>query len=157
MPHNGIDFAASTGTPVWAAADGDITFIGERGANGNLISMSHDSGYETHYAHLSRFAPGLTRAVHIRQRQLIGYVGSTGRSTGPHLHFGLKRHGNFVDPARELNGPGRMLPGAQLGRYRTEVARLRGVLNDIELPEVAAAPVRPAGETPAAPAEDVMD
>lgn len=158
MPHNGIDFAASTGTPVWAAAEGDITFIGERGANGNLISMSHDGGYESHYAHLSRFAPGLARGTHIRQRQLIGYVGSTGRSTGPHLHFGLKRHGNFVDPARELNGPGRMLPGAQLGRYRTEVARLRGVLNDIELPEVAAAPARPAaGETPSAPSEDVMD
>jgi murein DD-endopeptidase MepM/ murein hydrolase activator NlpD len=160
QPHNGIDFAAATGTPVWAAAEGDITFIGERGANGNLISMSHEGGYESHYAHLSRFAPGLSRGTHVRQRQLIGYVGSTGRSTGPHLHFGLKRHGNFVDPARELNGPGRMLPGAQLGRYRAEVTRLRGVLADIELPEAAApAAARPTAPepTPAAPSQDVMD
>jgi murein DD-endopeptidase MepM/ murein hydrolase activator NlpD len=157
MPHNGIDYSASTGTPVWAAADGTVTFVGERGPNGNLVSLSHEGGYESFYAHLSRFAAGLARGQHVEQRQLIGYVGTTGRSTGPHLHFGLKRRGRFVDPARELNGPGRMLPGSFAGRYRAEVARLRGLLEEIPLPEVAppAAVEAPAAPEPAA--GDVMD
>ena len=153
MPHNGVDFAAGTGTPVWAAADGEITFIGPRGANGNLVSIRHESGYESHYAHLSRFASGLSRGDTVRQRQIIGYVGSTGRSTGPHLHFGLKRHGRFVDPQAELNGPGRQLPGAQMTRFRARLAELRRLLDAIPIPEVAvdsaAAPVRPRATTDA--------
>jgi murein DD-endopeptidase MepM/ murein hydrolase activator NlpD len=136
MPHNGIDFAAGTGTTVWAAADGEVTFAGVRGANGNLVGIRHSEGFETFYAHLSRFATGLHVGQTVHQRDVIGYVGSTGRSTGPHLHFGLKRHGAFVDPASELNGPGRMLPAAQLGRFRTEMARLREALAAIPLPEV---------------------
>ncbi|UJR81338.1 M23 family metallopeptidase [Sandaracinus amylolyticus] len=155
MPHNGIDYAAGTGTPVWAAADGTITFIGPRGANGNLVALRHEGGYETFYAHLSRFAPGLSRGDTVTQRQVIGYVGSTGRSTGPHLHFGLKRHGGFVDPGRELNGPGRMLPAAQMGRFRAQLAGLRRELDAIEIPEVA---VREAPDAhPVAASEDVMD
>lgn len=136
MPHNGIDYAAGTGTPVWAAADGIVTFVGPRGANGNLVAIRHDGGYESFYAHLSRFASGLVRNARVEQRQLIGYVGSTGRSTGPHLHFGLKRRGLFVDPARELNGPGRLLPAAQLGRFRSQLAHLRRKLDAIPIPEV---------------------
>ncbi len=158
MPHNGIDYSAATGTPVWAAADGEVTWVGERGPNGNLVSLSHEGGYESHYAHLSRFAAGLARGQHVSQRQVIGYVGTTGRSTGPHLHFGLERRGRFVDPGRELNGPGRMLPASVAGRFRQEVARLRGLLEDIELEaiDVPAAPVEPPPEA-APPAEDVMD
>ncbi|MFK7989364.1 MAG: peptidoglycan DD-metalloendopeptidase family protein [Sandaracinaceae bacterium] len=124
QPHNGIDYAAGTGTPVWAAADGVITWIGDRGPNGNLISLRHDNNYESHYAHLHRFARGLSRGDRVEQRQVIGYVGTTGRSTGPHLHFGLKRNGRFLDPAEELNGPGRMLPGglgARFQRHRREL------------------------------------
>ncbi len=136
VPHNGVDYAAPTGTPVSAAADGVVTWVGPRGANGNLVSLRHDNGYETHYAHLSRFASGLATGQRVRQRQLIGYVGSTGRSTGPHLHFGLKRNGRFVDPQAELNGPGRMMPSAYLGRYRREVRALQA--------ELARVPVAPA-------------
>jgi murein DD-endopeptidase MepM/ murein hydrolase activator NlpD len=136
MPHNGIDYAASVGTPVWAAAEGEVTWVGDRGANGNLVSLRHDGGYETFYAHLSRFASGLARGQTVRQRQVIGYVGSTGRSTGPHLHFGLKRHGAFVDPARELNGPGRLLPPAHMARFRERLAELRAALDAIPIPEV---------------------
>ncbi|MBX7195579.1 MAG: M23 family metallopeptidase [Sandaracinaceae bacterium] len=164
MPHNGIDYSAATGTPVWAAADGTVTWAGERGPNGNLVSLSHEGGYESHYAHLSRFAPGLARGQHVNQRQLIGYVGTTGRSTGPHLHFGLERHGRFVDPARELNGPGRMLPSSVQGRFRQEIARLRAQLEDVELatpapssappPEPAQDPAPPSGEEALG---DVMD
>jgi murein DD-endopeptidase MepM/ murein hydrolase activator NlpD len=155
MPHNGIDYAAGTGTPVWAAADGEVTFVGPRGANGNLISLRHEGGYESHYAHLSRFATGLARGARVRQRQVIGYVGSTGRSTGPHLHFGLQRNGQFVDPARELNGTGRMLPPAQMTRFRAQLASLRRELDAVVIPEVAVR--EPAEPTPAAPAGDAMD
>ena len=112
--------------------------IGPRGANGNLVSIRHANGYETHYAHLSRFASGLSQGDTVTQRQVIGYVGSTGRSTGPHLHFGLKRHGRFIDPQAELNGPGRMMSSAYLGRYRRQVRELQRELTQI--------PVAPAPE-----------
>jgi murein DD-endopeptidase MepM/ murein hydrolase activator NlpD len=138
MPHNGIDYAAPVGTPVFAAANGVITFVGNRGPNGNLVSIHHDNGFETHYAHLSRFAPGLATGTNVRQRQLIGYVGTTGRSTGPHLHFGLKRNARFVDPLTELNGPGRMLPSTFLGRYRRQVHTLTQELAHIPIAPPAA-------------------
>lgn len=152
VPHNGVDYAAGTGTPVWAAADGTVTFVGARGANGNLVSVQHENGYETHYAHLSRFAAGLERGQTVTQRQVIGYVGSTGRSTGPHLHFGLARHGRFVDPQVELNGPGRMLAANHLARFRRIARTLRAELDAIEVgpaPDDAAEEPEP----PAAPTE----
>jgi murein DD-endopeptidase MepM/ murein hydrolase activator NlpD len=154
MPHNGIDFAAGTGTPVWAAADGEVTFAGPRGPNGNLITLAHEGGYESSYAHLSRFASGIRRGAHVHQRDVIGYVGTTGRSTGPHLHFGLKHHGTFVDPATQLNGQGRMLPAGQLTRFRSEMGALRTALDAVEIPDVATSA---APEPAPAPTEDVMD
>ena len=159
MPHNGIDYAAATGTPVWAAADGTVAFVGPRGPNGNLVTLRHEGGYESHYAHLSRFATGLATGQTVEQRQIIGYVGSTGRSTGPHLHFGLEHHGRFVDPARELNGQGRMMPGAHLPRFRQEMARLRAELEAIELPEAraAAAATTPEPATPPPATEEATD
>ncbi|MGE0787144.1 MAG: M23 family metallopeptidase [Sandaracinaceae bacterium] len=138
VPHNGIDYAAGSGTPVWAAADGVVTSVGPRGPNGNLVTLRHDGGFESAYAHLSRFAPGLAMNQAVEQRQLIGYVGTTGRSTGPHLHFGLKHHGRWVDPSVELNGPGRMMPARSLGAYRQRARDLTE--------ELAAIPVTaPAG------------
>lgn len=154
MPHNGIDFAAGTGTPVWAAADGEIAFVGPRGPNGNLVTITHEGGFESAYCHLSRFASGLHRGQVVHQRDLIGYVGTTGRSTGPHLHFGLKHHGAFVDPARELNGQGRMLPAGQLGRFRTEMAELRTAVAAVVIPDVT---VAGAPDAPSASSEAAMD
>jgi murein DD-endopeptidase MepM/ murein hydrolase activator NlpD len=133
VPHNGVDYAAGTGTPVWAAAAGTITFAGERGANGNLVSIRHAGGYESFYAHLSRIERGIQSGTAVRQRQIIGYVGSTGRSTGPHLHFGLKKNGRFADPLAEINGPGRMLPAGALGRFRTAARRLTTELEAIDV------------------------
>lgn len=156
MPHNGIDFAAGTGTPVWAAADGEVTFVGPRGPNGNLVTIAHEGGYETAYCHLSRFASGLHRGQSVHQHDIIGYVGTTGRSTGPHLHFGLKHHGVFVDPASQLNGQGRMLPAGQLGRYRSEMAALRSALEAVVIPDVAE--TEPTAGAPSAAADpDAMD
>lgn len=99
-PHHGVDYAAPIGTPVSAIGDGTVTFVGWKGGYGKLIYIKHSNGFQSGYAHLSRFASGIKKGRRVRQGQLIGYVGSTGRSTGPHLHFEMKRHGNFVNPLR---------------------------------------------------------
>ena len=153
VPHNGVDYAAGTGTPVWAAATGTVSFVGPRGANGNLVSIRHANGYESHYAHLSRFASGLASGDTVEQRQVIGYVGSTGRSTGPHLHFGLKRHGRFIDPQAELNGPGRMIPARYRGAFRAQLRTLRAELARIQLPPLETPPASAPEIRPSPPAE----
>ena len=137
MPHNGMDYAAAPGTTVWAAAEGVVTFAGARGPNGNLVVLQHAGGHETFYAHLLRVARGITKGTKVKQRQPIGAVGSTGRSTGPHLHFSLKRHGRFLDPAKQLNGPGQLLPASSMGRFKQVAAQLKRELARIPL---AAAP-----------------
>jgi murein DD-endopeptidase MepM/ murein hydrolase activator NlpD len=137
MPHNGIDYAAAPGTGVAAAADGTVTFAGISGANGNLIALRHINGYETFYAHLLRINSGIRPGASVSQRQPIGAVGSTGRSTGPHLHFALKRKGRFIDPASQLNGPGRPLPASVMGNFRTRAKENERALSAITL---AAAP-----------------
>jgi murein DD-endopeptidase MepM/ murein hydrolase activator NlpD len=133
IPHLGVDYSASTGTPVSAAAEGTVTFAGARGANGNLVSLRHANGFESHYAHLWKIAPGIKPGTKVKQRQNIGSVGSTGRSTGPHLHFALKRGGRFVDPASQLNGPGELLPPDELPRFRSNMQRLKAELERIPL------------------------
>lgn len=140
VPHNGIDYSAGTGTPVWAAGDGTVTFAGEKGPNGNLVSIRHASGYESYYAHLSRIAPGMRPGTTVRQRQTIGYVGTTGRSTGPHLHFGMRRNGRFVNPATELNGRGRPLPAGDMATFQRQKRQLDAELDRIALPEAQATP-----------------
>lgn len=97
--HNGVDYGAPIGTPVWSVSKGQVTHAGWAGASGKLVVIRHSNGYETVYAHLSRIHVG--RGQWVGQRQVIGRVGTTGRSTGPHLHFGMKRHGRHVDPLRQ--------------------------------------------------------
>ncbi len=138
VPHNGVDFAAATGTPLWAAADGVISWAGPKGANGNLVSIRHANGYESHYAHMHRIQRGISVGTEVEQRQLIGSVGTTGRSTGPHLHFGLKHHGRFVDPLPVLNGPGQLLPAGLLGAYR---GWARGMIRRLESIDTGGDPV----------------
>ncbi len=99
-PHPGIDYAAPRGTPIWAVADGVIEYRARAGASGNLIRIRHAGGYTSHYAHLSKFAGGLSVGDRVEQKQLIGYVGSTGLSTGPHVCFRVKKNGRYVDPMR---------------------------------------------------------
>lgn len=106
-PHYGIDYSAPTGTPVSAVADGVVTFAARKGANGNLIRIKHLSGYESTYGHLSRFAKSLRKGKKVNQGDVIGYVGSTGLSTGPHLDFRLKQKGkplNFLKIKRSSSG-----------------------------------------------------
>ncbi|MCA9577849.1 MAG: peptidoglycan DD-metalloendopeptidase family protein [Polyangiales bacterium] len=155
VPHNGVDFAAATGTTLWAAADGEITWAGPKGPNGNLVSIRHENGYESHYAHMHRIQRGITVGAQVTQRQVIGSVGTTGRSTGPHLHFGLKHHGRFVDPLPVLNGPGQLLPPGQLAGYRTWV---RGIIRRLERIDTGGDPVvREAVPTSATASDEGLD
>ncbi len=97
-PHNGVDYAAKTGTPIRVVGDGTIVFQGWSGGGGNVITIRHNSIYTTTYMHLSRFAKGLRKGTTVSQGQTIGYVGSTGLATGAHLHFEFFVNGKFVDP-----------------------------------------------------------
>lgn len=129
MDHNGVDFAAGTGEPVWACQEGIVTIAGPKGANGNLVGIRHPDGLESYYAHLYRFGPGIKVGVAVKKRQVIGSVGNTGRSTGPHLHFGLKKNGKFVDPLKYRVQPGRPVEA----KYRpalNEIIQSRGQLLD---------------------------
>jgi murein DD-endopeptidase MepM/ murein hydrolase activator NlpD len=96
--HRGIDLAAPTGTPVRAAGDGVVISVGPRGAYGHYVRIRHDDTYETAYAHLSRYADRLERGARVRQGEVIGYVGSSGRSNGPHLHYEVLVRGAQADP-----------------------------------------------------------
>ncbi len=98
MPHTGVDFAAARGTPVRAVGDGVISQAAWVGSYGKLIEIQHDSSYMTRYAHLGGFAKGITNGTKVKKGQVIGFVGSTGRTTGPHLHFELYKDQQYVDP-----------------------------------------------------------
>jgi murein DD-endopeptidase MepM/ murein hydrolase activator NlpD len=96
--HQGVDYAAPEGTPVWAAADGEIVFRADKGGAGNMVVLQHPGGLKTLYMHLSRFASNQAVGDDVKAKTVIGYVGQTGLATGPHLHFGMQKHGRFVDP-----------------------------------------------------------
>jgi murein DD-endopeptidase MepM/ murein hydrolase activator NlpD len=98
--HLGIDYAAPVGTPVWASASGRVVEAGMKRGSGNTVVLAHTNGLSTRYYHLSRFARGLHAGLGVRQKDVIGYVGTTGLSTGPHLHFSVTKNGAFVDPSK---------------------------------------------------------
>ncbi len=100
-PHYGVDYAAPPKTPIWAVADGTVTFCGWNGGYGKQVILRHHNGYTTHYGHLSGYGPGIRRGVGVQQKQVIGYVGSTGLSTGPHLDYRLAKEGRFRNPIKE--------------------------------------------------------
>jgi murein DD-endopeptidase MepM/ murein hydrolase activator NlpD len=97
--HKGVDYAAPTGTPVYAAGAGRLRFRGQKGGYGNLIEIDHGGGIVTVYGHLSRFGPQKT-GERVRQGETIGYVGMTGLATGPHLHYEYRVNGAYVDPQK---------------------------------------------------------
>jgi len=103
-PHPGIDYAAPHGTPIWSVAEGVVEYKARAGASGNLIRVRHRGGLTSHYAHLASFAAGLKVGDRVDQKQIIGYVGSTGLSTGPHVCYRVKRDGEYVDPMK-ISGP----------------------------------------------------
>lgn len=115
--HQGIDFAAPTGTPVYAAADGTVISAKREGGYGLMVRIRHAGGVETRYAHLSRFGRGVSAGRRVRQGDVIGAVGSTGMSTGPHLHYEVVANGRHVNPARHVQQATR-LAGAELEVFR---------------------------------------
>lgn len=100
-PHRGVDLAAPPGTPVWTIADGRVVYAGWLNGYGRTVVIRHAYGYETLYAHLSRISRAIARGRRVQLKQVIGFVGSSGLSTGPHLHFGLNRDGSDRDPLTE--------------------------------------------------------
>jgi murein DD-endopeptidase MepM/ murein hydrolase activator NlpD len=134
MPHTGTDFGAPSGTPVGASSFGTVSFIGYAGPSGNLVKVEHAGDIETGYAHLSRFAEGLRVGDRVKRLQVVGYVGSTGRSTGPHLHFTVKKKGAFIDP-ESLNLDGmRVLPKEERAAFLAEKEKYDALLDAIALP-----------------------
>jgi murein DD-endopeptidase MepM/ murein hydrolase activator NlpD len=109
-PHHGIDYAAATGTPVFAVAAGEVIYSSRAGGFGNLVKIRHDTGYVTYYGHLSRFSDGLRVGQPVSQKQVIGYVGSTGLSTGPHVCFRVTKDGKYVNPIQLPTPEGPALP-----------------------------------------------
>lgn len=122
--HRGIDFAAHKGTPVYAAGTGTIAEAKRNGSYGNYIRIHHNERYQTAYGHLLRYAKGIRSGGRVRQGQVIGYVGSTGRSTGPHLHFEVFRDNAQIDPATLHLPPARTLSGDELAAFRWYAALL---------------------------------
>jgi len=117
--HLGVDYAARSGTPIAAAGDGRIIFASRAGAYGNLIKIRHIDGYETRYAHLKSFRKGVRNGGSVKKGQIIGYVGSTGRSTGPHLHFELRKHSNPINPLKVIQVATKKLQGKEYKKFLT--------------------------------------
>jgi murein DD-endopeptidase MepM/ murein hydrolase activator NlpD len=116
-PHLGVDYAAPAGTPVSAVGDGTVTQAGYKGQNGRQVVIRHPNGYVTYYGHLSRIQKGVRSGAKITQGQVIGYVGSTGLATGPHLDYRIKLNGKFIDPMRLKMPRGGSVPAALMAEF----------------------------------------
>ena len=132
--HRGTDFAAPTGTPIMASGNGIIQKVGWCGGGGNCIKIKHNSTYQTVYAHISKFARGMKKGVRVKQGQTIGYVGSTGKSTGPHLHYEVIVNGKKVNSQKLKLPSGKILKGEdrelfETNKIKIEVAKSENILN----------------------------
>jgi murein DD-endopeptidase MepM/ murein hydrolase activator NlpD len=127
--HTGVDWAAPMGTPIYAAGNGVIEKVGWEGGYGKYIRMRHPNGYETAYGHMTAYARGMEPGARVRQGQVIGFVGSTGLSTGAHLHYEILVNGRFVDPMRIKLPRGRVLDGPVLASFERERDRLDGMMS----------------------------
>ncbi len=132
-PHLGVDYAAPPGTRVLCAADGRVVFAGWKGANGLLLVVKHARGYKTHYAHLLRLARGIKPGVQVRQGQVVAYVGNTGVSTGPHLHYGVSVNGRYVDPQKMPDIRERSVDPRYMKDFLTTIAPLARALRHMAL------------------------
>lgn len=127
-PHYGVDMAAPLGTPIHAAADGTVRFAGREHGYGRVVILRHFEGYSTRYAHMHRFAKGLHDGEHVRQGEIIGYVGESGEATGPHLHFEIRKNGVPHNPLKMKLPAGKPLPKSQLARFNQRIKPLIAAL-----------------------------
>jgi murein DD-endopeptidase MepM/ murein hydrolase activator NlpD len=140
--HQGTDYAAAWGTPVRATADGVVAFAGREGGYGNLIEVRHANGIRTRYGHLSKFAKGLHVGQRVTQDQTVGYVGSTGLSTGPHLHYEFLVNGRATNPQRKDAGPVQAVPSNLKPQFETLRTQLLAELEPSPPPRTGAAAAR---------------
>ena len=127
--HRGTDFAAPTGTPVKASGDGKITYAGVHGGHGNFVKIEHNGTYSTAYAHLHRFAKGIKVGSRVKQGQIIAYVGTTGVSTGPHLHYEVIKNGSYVNAMSTDLPTGSPLSKTQLAQFKQSVTKAQTAWN----------------------------
>jgi murein DD-endopeptidase MepM/ murein hydrolase activator NlpD len=126
--HTGVDWAAPSGTPIYASGNGTVEKVGWESGYGKYVRVRHNNGYETAYGHMTAFARGIDEGTRVRQGQVIGFVGSTGLSTGSHLHYEILVNGRFVDPMRIKLPRGRVLEGQMLAGFEKERERLDGIM-----------------------------
>ncbi|WP_051321282.1 M23 family metallopeptidase [Chrysiogenes arsenatis] len=131
--HGGVDLAAPTGTPVYAVADGIVDYRGYNGNAGNMITLTHSNSYKTQYLHLSGYAPRVRQGARIKQGELIGYVGSTGRSTGPHLDFRIAKGDKYIDPMHIPSHSVDPVPAKYLADFRSQRGTLQAKLNELNV------------------------
>jgi murein DD-endopeptidase MepM/ murein hydrolase activator NlpD len=127
--HTGVDWATAYGTPIFASGNGVIEKVGLEGGYGKYVRIKHNNGYETAYGHMSAFAKGMEAGKRVRQGQVIGFVGSTGLSTGPHVHYEILVNGRFVDPMRIKLPRGRSLDGGVMAGFEKERDRLDNMMS----------------------------
>ena len=130
MPHYGVDYGAPIGTPAHVTADGTVTFAGRKGGGGNMVTVRHTNGYETNYLHLSRYGKGVRRGVRVSQGQVIGYVGSTGLSSGPHLDYRVTLNGKWINPLRISSPPVKPLSAERLQRFLAHALAVLSLIVD---------------------------
>ena len=128
--HTGVDFGAPTGTPIHAAGAGVISVAGRESGYGNVVEIKHNVKYKTMYAHMSRFAQGIRNGVRVNQGQVIGYVGTTGRSTGPHLHYEVRINDRPVNPTAIRATGGKQLAGNDLQKFRANKQRIFAMMQN---------------------------
>jgi murein DD-endopeptidase MepM/ murein hydrolase activator NlpD len=145
--HTGVDWASPYGTPIFATGNGVVEKAEWEGGYGKYVRIKHNNGYETAYGHMSAFAKGMEPGKRVRQGQVIGFVGSTGRSTGAHVHYEILVNGRFVDPMRVRLPRGRSLEGSLLAGFEKERDRLEAMMNSRN----AGARVSDAAGSPALP------
>lgn len=122
--HKGVDFGAPTGTPIFAAGNGTVVEIGKKGSYGNYVRLRHNGEYQTAYAHMSKFAKGLRKGDKVKQGEVIGYVGATGRVTGAHLHYEIMVAGKQVNPGKVKTVASNKLTGKQLKAFQAQMAKI---------------------------------
>lgn len=127
-PHLGVDYGAPTGTPIRAVGGGTVTMANWHGGGGRTVKISHNSSYKTSYLHLSRFGQGIKRGAKVQQGQIIGYVGSSGLSTGPHLHFEFWANGRVVDPLGQKFPTADPVPARHLSSFKAQATQLAEAL-----------------------------
>jgi murein DD-endopeptidase MepM/ murein hydrolase activator NlpD len=142
--HKGIDFAAATGTPIKAAGAGKIVSRGRNGGYGNVVVLSHSGGITTLYGHMSRFAKGQKVGDRVHQGQVIGYVGSTGLASGPHVHYEYRVNGVHKNPAKVTMPKADPIPASLMADFKAQTAPLLARLDAQATPEVQVASTAPA-------------